>query len=157
MDFFSHSTRDNGRSTNSNHDAHHRQGSHKGEGTATMKNDMSMNKYQELASRTANYDAEAVIKRLQDNPKLMQLANYALGAAGEAGEAADHIKKVIFHGHDLDEEYLRKEVGDKLWYNAEMARVLGYPLGEVAEENINKLRKRYPEGFSEERSINRED
>ena len=64
-------------------------------------------------------------------------------------------KKHLFHGHELDRDALIKELGDIAWYLAEGAEALGISLEEVFERNIEKLKKRYPEGFSEERSINR--
>lgn len=108
---------------------------------------MSMDDYQQLAERTANTDL----------PYEMQLATAALGLAGEAGEVADSIKKNLGHGHTLDPEHIRKELGDIQWYVSRLAYLLGYTLGEVAEENILKLQKRYPDGFSDFRSINRAD
>jgi len=82
----------------------------------------------------------------------------ALGLNGEAGEIADHVKKVLFHGHPLDEDTrdkIAREIGDILWYCAMGAKGIGLGLGEIATMNVEKLRKRYPEGFSVERSINR--
>lgn len=84
-----------------------------------------------------------------------RLANFALGIAGEAGEVADYVKKVIFHGHILDRENLCKELGDTLWYVAVLANEAGLTLEEVAKVNIAKLRKRYPDGFDQQSSINR--
>jgi NTP pyrophosphatase (non-canonical NTP hydrolase) len=86
---------------------------------------------------------------------LMRLAVAGLGIAGEAGEVADMIKKHVGHGHPLDKEKLSKELGDALWYVQEISEVLDIPLEDIAAGNILKLMKRYPEGFSEERSINR--
>lgn len=83
------------------------------------------------------------------------LTCWALGVAGEGGEFADSVKKAIFHGHGIDRAKLAKELGDELWYVAVAAHALGYTLSEIAQMNIDKLRARYPEGFSEERSINR--
>jgi NTP pyrophosphatase (non-canonical NTP hydrolase) len=79
----------------------------------------------------------------------------ALGLAGEAGEFAEHIKKYLYHGHDLSTEYLRKEIGDILWYCAIAALACGSRLETIAEENIKKLQNRYPEKFNHERSKNR--
>lgn len=83
------------------------------------------------------------------------LLNAGLGLAGEAGEVVDHLKKHLFHKHTLDEVKLVKELGDLLWYIAEAGYALGVPLETIATENIAKLRARYPDGFSSERSINR--
>lgn len=103
---------------------------------------MRLNEYQELASRTANkHEGE--------------LVNYALGIAGEAGEVADLVKKAVFHGHNIDKVDVTKELGDVLWYLSQLARLAGATLDEIAEKNIDKLMKRYPDGFSEEASRNR--
>ena len=88
-------------------------------------------------------------------PDPIRLPCYALGLAGEAGEVADLINKHLGHGLDLDLEKVREELGDVLWYVAGLAQVLGLTLSEIAHENINKLERRYPEGFSHEASRNR--
>lgn len=84
-----------------------------------------------------------------------ELLNGALGLPGEAGEVADHIKKYIFHGHPLDRSELIKELGDVCWYLALIAHAIDVPLDVIMISNIEKLRNRYPEGFSESASINR--
>jgi NTP pyrophosphatase (non-canonical NTP hydrolase) len=81
----------------------------------------------------------------------------ALGLAGEAGEYADEIKKVVFHGKPVDEKRLAKELGDVLWYVAIAADSIGMKLSEVAAMNVEKLRARYPNGFSAEASAARVD
>ena len=81
----------------------------------------------------------------------------ALGMCGESGEFADLVKKHIFHGHPLPTAKLIEELGDVLWYVARACDTLGVTLDSVAFWNINKLCQRYPEGFSNERSINREE
>lgn len=108
---------------------------------------MDLNTYQKLAMRTKGGASDK-----------MQLLNLgALGISGEAGEVTDYIKKVLFHGHSLDAEKLAKELGDVMWYTALLADAIGIDLDTVAQMNIDKLKKRYPEGFSEEDSINRAD
>jgi NTP pyrophosphatase (non-canonical NTP hydrolase) len=103
---------------------------------------MNLNDYQQMSSRTAKkHDGE--------------LTNYGLGIAGESGEVADLIKKSVFHGHDINQEDIKKELGDVLWYVSQIARLAGLSLEEVATANIEKLYKRYPDGFSIEKSINR--
>ena len=84
-----------------------------------------------------------------------ELLNGALGLTGEAGEVADMIKKHIFHGHDLPPEDLVKELGDVCWYLALICHACGISIEHIMEKNIEKLRKRYPDGFSTEKSINR--
>lgn len=71
-----------------------------------------------------------------------------LGLVGEAGEAAEIVKKWYGQGHELDTEALKKELGDILWYLAAAASANGWSLSVIASWNIAKLRARYPEGFS---------
>jgi len=80
----------------------------------------------------------------------------ALGLAGEAGEFADQVKKVVAQGHPLDRQRLAAEAGDILWYVAKAARALGVSLDEIASGNIAKLAARYPDGFATGRSLTRD-
>lgn len=101
----------------------------------------------------AKYEHEDAINIYGHDPG--ELLNGALGLTGEAGEVADHIKKAIFHGHSLDFTDLVNELGDVCWYLALLCHAIDVPLEEVMSRNIEKLKKRYPEGFSESASINR--
>lgn len=83
------------------------------------------------------------------------LINGVMGLCGEAGEAIDIVKKWLAQGHALDKEKLAEELGDIAWYLAETAYALDIPLEKILQGNIDKLKKRYPNGFSTERSINR--
>ena len=106
----------------------------------------------------SQYQAAAVNTLAGDLDEELNLAVLGLGLTGEAGEVADIIKKIVGHKHPLDadtEKKLLKELGDVLWYIATLCESLGFNLYSVAEENIAKLKARYPEGFSTERSINR--
>lgn len=105
---------------------------------------MNLNEYQAECKRTAG-------SREPD----VQLTYCGLGIAGEAGEVADLIKKWYAHGHTLDKDKLVKELGDVLWYVAACAACIDVSLDYVAQTNVDKLRKRYPDGFSVEASINR--
>lgn len=108
---------------------------------------MTPNEYQELAMRTVN-------------PKLNKdemLINSVMGLCGESGEAIDIVKKWFAHGHELDREHLKKELGDIAWYLAEASSALGFTLEEILEANIDKLRKRYPEGFETKKSVERDE
>lgn len=108
--------------------------------------------YQQLALLTA-----PGAEKISPTREQMELLLGGMGAAGEAGEIADDIKKHVFHGHPLDASKLTKEMGDVLWYLNYLAHVcLHTTLEAVMEANINKLAARYPEGtFSIERSVNR--
>ncbi len=68
--------------------------------------------------------------------------------AGEAGEVTELYAKHLYHGKVLDVEKLKLELGDVLWYLADIARRHNIPLSEVAAANVDKIEKRYPTGFS---------
>lgn len=76
------------------------------------------------------------------------LINHTLGLAGESGEVVEMIKKHLYHGKELDQQRLAEELGDVLWYVAAVCSSAGLSLGDVAQDNITKLRDRYPEGFA---------
>jgi NTP pyrophosphatase (non-canonical NTP hydrolase) len=108
---------------------------------------MKMNYYQKHVMRTAKMG-----QTFKEN-----LSNIGLGMTGEAGEVADLLKKHIHHGHGLNSRKLIEEAGDVLFYVAWLAESLGVTLEYVADHNVAKLQRRYPEGFSTERSINRDE
>ena len=81
--------------------------------------------------------------------------NACLGLSGEVGEFNDMIKKWIFHEKDLDEEHLKKELGDIMWYIAMMCHAFRWDLDEIMEMNIDKLKARYPKGFDTDIANNR--
>ncbi len=107
---------------------------------------MTLNEYEALAQRTSN-------KALDNKGHLF---NGVLGLAGEAGECADLVKKHCYQDARPIHDALIDELGDVLWYVAETAAALGVSLEEVAVRNVEKLKKRYPEGFEAERSLHRE-
>jgi len=108
---------------------------------------MIVNEYQKLAMTTLNPELN----------KKDVLINGVMGLCGEAGEAIDIVKKWLAQGHELDKQKLAKELGDIAWYLAETATALDLSLEEILAANIEKLKKRYPEGFSPERSIHRQE
>lgn len=113
---------------------------------AVATDNLTANDYQRMAMRTAGeYDTD-----------YDKLRNAAYGLNGEAGEVIDLLKKHEFQGHELSEEKLIDECGDVLWYCALLADSLGFSLERVMNRNIDKLLKRYPDGFDKARSINRE-
>ena len=106
---------------------------------------MEINEYQKLAMKTLN----------KDIPKNEILINAVMGLCSESGEAIDIVKKQLFQGHELDEAHLKEELGDIAWYLAEAAEALGVDLNEIFTSNIDKLKKRFPDGFEADKSINR--
>jgi NTP pyrophosphatase (non-canonical NTP hydrolase) len=106
---------------------------------------MTINGYQKEALRTAN------------GMNLDLLINGVMGLCGESGEAIDIVKKHLAQGHELDREHLAKELGDVAWYLAVTAHAIGYDLETVLQMNVDKLWKRYPDGFDSVRSQHREE
>lgn len=84
------------------------------------------------------------------------LCSYSMGLVGESGEVVDYIKKIVFHGHKFSKEKLIEELGDVLWYFTMLTSICDIQIDEVMRKNVEKLRKRYPNGFTCEDSINRE-
>lgn len=109
---------------------------------------MNFDTYQKACARTKNTKL---------SPELF-LATIGLGLGGESGEIEDTIKKVIGHGHPMEPHKMLVELGDIMWYVAMIAEHYGLSLVAIADYNVNvKLKKRYPNGFTEERSLNREE
>ncbi len=107
---------------------------------------MNFNEYQDLARRTQN-------PKLTDDGRL----NHALyGLCSECGEILGIYQK-MFQGHEVDEDKVVDEMGDVMWFLAELADCLQVELDFVAKHNIEKLRRRYPGvGFDAERSLHRD-
>jgi NTP pyrophosphatase (non-canonical NTP hydrolase) len=111
---------------------------------------MNLNDYQKLAARTIPVDRD----------KTERVKEYTLALCEEAAESAGILKKVLYHHHPLTNEkfiHLKEELGDTLWHIAALATEHGMTLEDVAGFNVNKLKSRYPEGYSDERSVNRND
>ncbi len=106
---------------------------------------LTANEYQKLAMTTLN---PCLSKR-------DVLLNGVMGLCGESGECIDLVKKHLHQGHDLDREKLAKELGDVAWYLAETAWALDLSLEEILRGNLDKLKKRFPQGFDTARSVNR--
>jgi NTP pyrophosphatase (non-canonical NTP hydrolase) len=105
---------------------------------------LNTREYQQLAGRTLATTEQA---------ETMKLA--LIGMQGELGEISEPIKKYLYSGHPLDTSHLEQEVGDFLWYLANLCNSAGIDMQNAMQRNIEKLEKRYPDGFSCERSINR--
>ena len=108
---------------------------------------MTPNEYQKEALRTASGMSK-------EYPRIL---NGLMGLNGEAGECIDLLKKTEFQGHDFDPMKMVDELGDVLWYVAQLATGLGVTLEYVAQHNVDKLLARYPDGFDSEKSIHRKE
>lgn len=95
----------------------------------------------------AEYQREAARTSAAPFPERERLLVQTLGLCGESGEVADLVKKHAWHGKLLDADIMADELGDVLWYVADLATALGLSLEDVAAGNVAKLRKRYPDGF----------
>jgi NTP pyrophosphatase (non-canonical NTP hydrolase) len=120
---------------------------------------MNFNEYQESSKRTMPKPGNTMVveRDIVILTKHSIKTNYAMGISGEAGEVTDLVKKEIFHGHKQDVEKVKKEIGDVLHYAAGLATLYDLSLEEVAIANIEKLQKRFPNGFNTEDSIKRVD
>lgn len=96
--------------------------------------ELTLDKYQQEALGTAIY------------PQNRALEYLALKLCGESGEVAEKVGKSIRDNKPLDDKDLAKELGDVLWYVANLAQFLGYDLSEVAEMNLTKLKDRQNRG-----------
>lgn len=109
---------------------------------------MTINEYQGHALRTES--------RITADPvPYIRILEGLMGLNGEAGEAIDIMKKVLFQNHGFDREHLAKELGDIAWYLAIAADAIGYDLETILKMNVDKLKARYPDGFNAEHSQNR--
>ena len=107
---------------------------------------MTMEEYEQLAARTLN-------------PSLtrdQRLLDAAAGLAEEAGEVLGLVRKHLFMGHALDTARVTIELGDALWCLTTAASTLGISLEDVAAANLAKLRRRYPDGYSDSKSVDRD-
>jgi NTP pyrophosphatase (non-canonical NTP hydrolase) len=104
---------------------------------------MNFNEYTEKALRTCHTTGDA------------KVVEGAMGVSSEGGEVLDLIKKWQFQGHELDLEEVQKELGDVLWYMAELIDGLGLNFETILLKNLKKLKARYPDGFNADKSINR--
>jgi len=106
---------------------------------------MTFEQYQEQARRTQNTE----LTRHQRYEHSLH------GLASEVGEIHGIYQK-YYQGHSINREEVIEEVGDLLWFIAELCDCVDVNMGDVASRNISKLRARYPQGFSEYDSLHRE-
>ncbi|PIN76808.1 hypothetical protein COV17_00975 [Candidatus Woesearchaeota archaeon CG10_big_fil_rev_8_21_14_0_10_36_11] len=100
---------------------------------------MNLQEYQKLCAVTA--------KKFDNKEK--EIFTWGLGIAGEAGDVASCIKKTFAHSNDVTHG-IKENLGDTLWYAAMICNFFGWNLHDVLDENITKLKARYPEGFTHE-------
>ena len=103
------------------------------------------------------FQEEALRCMRSDLPYEAICSNMCMGLAGETGETVDIFKKHIYQGKDLDINDVIEEIGDILWYIANLCNVNKITMKECMESNVEKLRKRYPNGFSIKDALERAD
>lgn len=113
---------------------------------------MNTNDYVRLAMRT-NADQEKIRQRMFDlGPTAAQLDNAVRGLTDEVGEVASVVKKWIEYGQPLNVTKLNEELGDCCWRIVQACDAVGLTLSDVLRANIEKLRVRYPDKYSDHRA-----
>jgi NTP pyrophosphatase (non-canonical NTP hydrolase) len=102
-----------------------------------MEHQITLSEYQELCRVTA--------KKFETREK--EILTWGLGITGEAGDVASCIKKTFAHDND-QRAGIRENIGDTLWYAAMICNFFEWDMQEVLDENIEKLKKRFPQGFT---------
>lgn len=117
---------------------------------------MTPNEYQKLAMRTCSVlpSLHHRDEYIANHVKRCMTEHAVFGLCSESGEVAGIYQKQ-FQGHDIDEEHVKKELGDCLWMIAELCTAYDWNLEEIMKLNIQKLKERYPDGFDPERSLHR--
>jgi len=100
---------------------------------------MDLNEYQQVCKTTARKG-----KSVNED-----LCNFGLGLTGEAGDIASCIKKLIFHKNESIKQGIKENIGDMMWYTAMICNSMNWNFEKILEENIKKLKTRYPQGFTE--------
>lgn len=106
-----------------------------------MADEFNLKEYQAICKETA---------KKFDIPE-KEILTWGLGIAGEAGDVASCIKKTFAHDND-QRAGIRENIGDSMWYMAMICNFFEWDMQEVLNENIQKLRKRYPNGFAIEKA-----
>jgi NTP pyrophosphatase (non-canonical NTP hydrolase) len=110
--------------------------------------------YVQEALRSENKDFQALINRV--DVRSIRLLHGAMGLDTESGEIMDSMKRHIIYGSDLNVVNIREELGDIMWYVALICDELEITIEQICQDNIDKLRKRYPDKFTKELAENRD-
>ena len=118
---------------------------------------IDLNKYKDFVEKVTSLQSNETggltsqLEKLEKESgvNMALLLTGAIGIASEGGEFSEIVKKCIFQGKPLDDEtifHCKRELGDIMWYWINSCRALGLDPNEVLEENVNKLKARYPGG-----------
>lgn len=117
---------------------------------------MLPNEYIKLTRATDHKEdkySEVVGERTKHQPELI---HYMLGLCTEVGELQDSLKKYLAYGKNIDTTNIKEELGDLLWYIARIVDYYGMTFEDIMKTNINKLKARYGEKFTEHAALNRD-
>jgi len=118
---------------------------------------VDLNKYKDFVKEVTSEESNDT-KKLYEHLRIVEtttgvnlalLLTGAIGIASEGGEFSEIVKKCVFQGKPLNDEtkfHAKRELGDIMWYWINSCRALGLDPNEVVEENVNKLKARYPSG-----------
>lgn len=115
---------------------------------------MQDSEYTAAALRTEH--TPQILTKVDTETNLDRLLHGSIGLATEAGELQDAVKRDLIYGQPLDRVNVIEECGDVLWYLVLILTAVGSTLEEAKARNIAKLRKRYPEKFTEAQALNRD-
>ena len=131
---------------------------------------IDLNKYSEFVEEVTSEESNqlspmarrlSILEGTDGKINMSLLLTGGIGLSSETGEFNEIIKKCIFQGKPLNDEtvfHCKRELGDIMWYWISSCRALGLDPNEVIEENVNKLKARYPDGeFDVHYSENRQD
>jgi NTP pyrophosphatase (non-canonical NTP hydrolase) len=128
---------------------------------------IDLNKYKdfvkEVTSQESNNKRQLTqrLNALDAKVNISLLLTGSIGLASEGGEFSEIVKKCVFQGKPMDEDtifHMKRELGDIMWYWISACRSLDLDPNEVIEENVNKLKARYPGGeFDVHYSENRQE
>jgi NTP pyrophosphatase (non-canonical NTP hydrolase) len=111
-------------------------------------------KFVDAVTSDASKDFLALSERMVEldskGANIERLLTGAVGASAESGELLEIVKKLVFQGKSWNEEtkfHIQRELGDLMWYIAQISIAIDTPLDKIIEMNVDKLLKRYPEGY----------
>lgn len=116
---------------------------------------MTPSEYQKLCERTES-EVAGEAWAFRTAPLIRKLMHGSIGVATESGELLDVIKKHVWYGKPIDLANIEEEIGDMLWYAALLCNALDVNMEDIMKKNINKLRVRYPDKFTEQAANNRD-
>lgn len=100
---------------------------------------------------------DAILQSINDSTDKAHLLHASIGVAGEAGELCDAIKKYAIYNQDIDIDNIVEELGDLYFYMQQIMNTFSIPHDLLVQANMNKLQRRYKDGYSDRAAKARED